>query len=327
MTPETTTIAKKLLAYLRDYLKTPDLEYAEPLTQLKGGFETSIYRFRLNAAPKDVSGSLVLRLYPAYYGSGNAVWESVIQTALAGAEYPVARSHGICKDPDVLGGAFFIMDFMPGHLMVMEPFERIPGMLGLAQAELHKMAPEPLMEAMLAAGFEEQQLYASRRTDWLVSKSETYPWVREAADWLLEHTLPDPDEWVVCHGDFHPLNILVQDGVVTGVLDWAGFAIADPALDVGNTLVLASVPFKHIGPQLGIQVPQEALETFEEPFLAAYQAELPLDHSRLDYYRVRRCVHALIEGAEGQEIWQYPPIVSDLITMIKDLTGVTVDMP
>ena len=72
--------------------------------------------------------------------------------------------------------------------------------------------------------------------------------VKRRIDWLLENRPPEPERLAVCHGDFHPLNILVQDGIVTGVLDWPGFIIADPALDIANTIVLSTIPFKHIAP-------------------------------------------------------------------------------
>ncbi len=52
----------------------------------------------------------------------------------------------------------------------------------------------------------------------------------------------------ICHGDFHPLNILVKEGQVTAVLDWPGFSIADPVLDVAYTVVLLTIPAKHLFP-------------------------------------------------------------------------------
>ena len=35
---------------------------------------------------------------------------------------------------------------------------------------------------------------------------------------------------------------------------------------------------------------------FEQRYLDAYQSEKSLDKAHLDYYRVRRCVNAVIEG-------------------------------
>ena len=50
-------ISEKLIAYIRTELKDPKIEYDSPLTQLQGGFETSIYRFRLKGVQKELSVS------------------------------------------------------------------------------------------------------------------------------------------------------------------------------------------------------------------------------------------------------------------------------
>jgi hypothetical protein len=89
-------VAGKLLAYLRDQLDNPTIEYDSPLTRLLGGFETSIYQFRLSGAQGELSKRLVLRLYPERYGPETAVWESRVQNALAEAGRPVAKVHLLC---------------------------------------------------------------------------------------------------------------------------------------------------------------------------------------------------------------------------------------
>jgi hypothetical protein len=62
-------------------------------------------------------------------------------------------------------------------------------------------------------------------------------------------------------------------------------------------------------------------------YLAAYRTHRPLDDTNLDYSRVRRCVLALVQGVEGQEAWQHPLIVRDLLAYILDVTGIQITMP
>ena len=62
-------------------------------------------------------------------------------------------------------------------------------------------------------------------------------------------------------------------------------------------------------------------------YLAAYRTHRPLDSTNLDYYRVRRCVMSLAQGAEGQKVWQHPLIVRDLLAYILDITGIQISMP
>jgi aminoglycoside phosphotransferase (APT) family kinase protein len=44
--------------------------------------------------------------------------------------------------------------------------------------------------------------------------------------------LPPPQPTAVCHGDLHFRHVLVQDGRVTGVIDWIDLCRGDPALDL-----------------------------------------------------------------------------------------------
>jgi aminoglycoside phosphotransferase (APT) family kinase protein len=152
------------------------------------------------------------------------------------------------------------------------------------------------------------------------------PWVRQAVDWLREHRPPEPERLSVCHGDFHPFNIIYDQGKITGVLDWGGFAITDPVYDVSNTLVLITISAKHLAASMG-DFSFVDWDLMADLYLVAYRAHRSLDDTNLDYYRVRRCVLALIQGVEGQKVWQHPLIVRDLLAYIHDVTGIQIAMP
>lgn len=314
------------LAYLRAQIGIPDLEFATPLSRLEGGYETSTYRFRLGGAPPELDGPLVLRLYPEFYGAGSAVWESTVQNSLAGARYPVARVYLLCTDISVLGGAFFVMDHLPGQSLVTAPQEEMPGLLGQTQAELHKIDPNPLIRALADQGIPEQDYSLARRFDWLRQRAGRLPWIRPAMNWLGRNHPSGPETPSICHGDFHPLNLLYDGHRVTGILDWGGFTLADPAYDVGNTLVLLTIAFKHVAASME-DFSSVDFDRMAERYLAAYRTHRSLDSADLEYYRVRRCVRALVEGAEGQEIWQQPLIVRDLLACIHQLAGVQLRVP
>jgi hypothetical protein len=53
----------------------------------------------------------------------------------------------------------------------------------------------------------------------------------------------------------------------------------------------------------------------------------PLDGEHLDYYRTLRCVMALVEGAEGQEVWARPATVARLTEWIQQTAGIRVMPP
>lgn len=323
---DTGDISDKLISYLRDELKNPKIEYSSSLMQLQGGYETSTYRFKLKGVGDELSKFLVLRLYPQFYGTQNALWESTVQNVLAGEGYPVAKAHFVCTDMSILGGAFFVMDYIPGQLLMSAPPETEPGLLGKTHAELHNIDPGPFFKTLNDKGIAEYDYRLTSRFDWLKNRASKLPWIRESVSWLIDNRPPEPVRLAVCHGDFHALNILVNDGQVTGVLDWGGFTITDPVFDVANTIVLTTIPAKHLTASTkGFS--SVDWDFVAELYLSAYQTQKQLDSTNLDYYRVRRCVMSLIQGFEGQKVWQHPLIVRDLLAYILDITGIQITMP
>jgi aminoglycoside phosphotransferase (APT) family kinase protein len=236
MPSEDDKLNEALLAYLRTELNAGRIAYQSLPVQIQGGFETQIYRFQLQDVPEPFSQPLILRLYPARYADGNARWEHTVQNALASLAYPAARAHLLCTDLSILGGAFFIMDFLPGKPLVNAPMEMVPRLLGQSHAHLHSIDPHPLVEAIHAAGIDRKVLFPEHRFNSFRDQANKFPWLDAAMAWLVKNCPPDPGKLAICHGDFHPLNILVQDGRVSGVLDWPGLMVADPVLDIAFTL-------------------------------------------------------------------------------------------
>jgi aminoglycoside phosphotransferase (APT) family kinase protein len=325
-TQDVQILSDRLVSYLQDELGDPAIGLASPLTQLQGGYETSSYRFVLDAASDEWSRPLVLRLYPRFYGTRNAMWESTVQNVLAGEGYPVAKAHVVCTDMSVLGGAFFVMDYLPGQLLGAVPSEAVPRLLGKTHAELHNIDPAPLVKALEDKGIAEYDYRLASQFDWLRDKADENPWVRPGVDWLLANRPPEPKRLSICHGDFHAFNILCADDKVTGVLDWPGFAIADPVYDVANSAVLITIAYKHLAASMG-DFPPIDWDLVADMYLAAYRNHRPLDSTNLNYYRVRRCVKALVQGVEGQKVWQHPLIVRDLLATIHEFTGVQIAVP
>lgn len=52
------------------------------------------------------------------------------------------------------------------------------------------------------------------------------------------------------HGDFHPMNVLIDEGAISGVIDWTNAGSGDPRLDAARTVVImsaATLPDTEIG--------------------------------------------------------------------------------
>jgi aminoglycoside phosphotransferase (APT) family kinase protein len=313
-------VSKKLIAYLRTALNNDNVRYDVPLTPILGGYETSIFHFKLKGVRSELARPLVLRLFQESRNPEQVTGESAVQNALAAQGYPVVSVSFTSTDKEHLGGAFLIMDFLPGETMLAAADEDMPLMLGKAHAALHDIDPTPLIEGARALGFEEQSYRLGGRLGRLFAKCRLFPWLEESVQWLIENRPPEPESLAICHGDFHPQNILVKDGEVTGVLDWAGFVIADAVMDVAFTMVILSIAAKHL-------TPTHDWDEVMSKYLDAYRSERPLDSEYLDYYRTLRCVAALVEGAEGQEVWTSPPLLNGLIKHVREIAGVRVAVP
>lgn len=62
----------------------------------------------------------------------------------------------------------------------------------------------------------------------------------QARSWLLRHLERLPEENAICHGDFHPDNVLMSPrGPV--VIDWMSVTRGHPLADVAGTLLLFSI--------------------------------------------------------------------------------------
>lgn len=317
----TDQIAGKLITYLRAVYNDFTLAYDLPLTQLKGGIETATYQFQLKGAQKELNQLLVLRLYPEYRGSDDAYWHSCVQNTLAKMGYPVARTYKVCTDKTILDGAFYIMEFLPGQPLWTGPLKAIPEMLGKAHADLHKIDPEPLIKSLNEQGFD-QNRYKFRKDFFdalaIAAQGTEFPWARAILDWLIKNRPPEPERLAICHGDFHPLNILIKDGKVTGVLDWHLF-IADPVLDIANTIKLITMA-KHLS---GSGAESVDWETFLRKYLDAYRAQLPLDLTNMDYYRVVQNLVFLYDGINMQAL-RHPLLLQESIEFIHKVTGIRI---
>lgn len=310
-------ISEQLIEYLRGELSDCTINYSTPLTPLPGANEAHIYQFRVECSHQGLSRPSVLRLYPSNYGKRRVELESSIQNILADAGYLVPRVYLKCTDKSVLGGTFFIMEYLPGEPMVSAPVETIPALLGATHAALHQI---DLSSFDVASEFSKNEYKIEGRLRGLQRYADKQPWLRDCVEWLMDECPAQPARLAICHGDFHPRNILIQDGRVTAVLDWPGFTIGDPAMDVAFTTVILNVAIEHIFPDI-------VTADISQKYLEAYCAQRPLDLANFEYYKVLRSVTALVDGAEGQELWRLPPVLRHLVEYIYSVTGVEVRPP
>jgi aminoglycoside phosphotransferase (APT) family kinase protein len=161
---------------------------------------------------------------------------------------------------------------------------RIPATLAQAMADLHRLDPGPVRARLEAGGDAASvpgMLCALREGAAACDRGDLV----RAVDWLAANPPPvAPD--VVCHGDLHPFNLLVDTSGRVTVLDWSAALLGPRAYDVAFTsLVLAEPP-------IAVPRPLRPLERaggrwLSRRFVTQYRRRsgVPVDASTLRWYQ------------------------------------------
>lgn len=320
----------KLLRILEQHTNAAGLAYAAAPAPLGGGYWASLYRFRLAQAPGELTGELVLRVMPT--SDEQCLREAAIQAAVSAAGFPAPRVHLSGGRDAGLGFPFMIM----AHVAGTTPATgfALPRVLGETMAELHALDETPVAQALARAGVEA----AGVRTV-LADLAE-----RIAAPggdgfagglaWLRSRE-PPPGACAICHGDFHPRNLLMDDGKVSGLIDWTQAVLADPAFDVAYTSQLlalwplesAFVP-RPLGRLLGRLAGRRFLHAYERRSLAA------LPH--ISWYEALHGLRLLARVARARSGITLPPlphdhpwelVAEDAARAFYGHTGVRIELP
>jgi aminoglycoside phosphotransferase (APT) family kinase protein len=345
-------IAKRLLYHLMRAFGCPDAVYLAEPVRIQGGFDAAIFGFTLDRVPPHLAGPLILRLGHANADPGRVKLETVVQNTLAEMGFPAPRVMLTESDPGVLGGPFMVMMRLYGQPLAhgIEGFGAESSLVGQLQLlfnlpaifariidqwvdmqiRLHQLPAEPLLRAVTTAGIDagaitlEGQLTRLRT----IVKRSALTGLEPGLAWLDNRRLPQPREAVICHGDFHPLNMLADNNQPTGVIDWANTVIAEPAMDVGSAIAnISAVP---LGLPWALRVAAHtvigaALRSYKR----AYRERRPLDDQAVLYYEIFRAVAQLVWVGQARATGRVGGAfhsaagVGNLIALIRKLSGVS----
>ncbi|WP_263252009.1 phosphotransferase family protein [Saccharopolyspora rosea] len=220
--------------------------------------------------------------------------EHRVMSALAGTRVPVPRTLLLCRDEDVIGAPFYVMEHVPGTVY------RSPELTArLAEAERHDLAhqlvdvladlhgtdPESvgLGDFGRPEGFLERQIRRWSK-QLAASRSRDIEGIDELAGRLAE-TIPGTPRAGIVHGDYRLDNVIVgEDLRIRAVLDWEMATLGDPLTDLGLLAVywegfggVEHNPItKGVGPDYGFPTAKRLLDR--------YAARSGADLSDLDWY-------------------------------------------
>jgi len=301
----TRKLNEDLLAVLRQATGS-DVDYATGPTRLSGGFWAQLVRFRLRGAPPGWRQELVARVMPDL---GTAAKETTVQTEVAAQGYPTPAIRLAGGPNDGLGRAFMIMDLAAGTPMLagldgvgavaaLPRLARLlPDVLADSMTRLHRLDPAPVRDRLTRSGGSGVGIdpVVTNLGDTAAQLGRND--LAAVATWLCTHR-PRRELEVICHGDLHPFNLLVDsDGSIT-VLDWSAALLAPPAYDVAFTGLILAEPPVAVPPPLRPLV-RLAGRWLARRFRRAYrrQSVAELSHHSLRWHEGVVCLRALVEVA------------------------------
>jgi len=335
-----TELAPRLRDFLREALREPALDFADRPTRVTGGFDTQIFAFRLSGAPPAFAGPLILRMLARHHDPARAVREQAAQNALVELGYPAPRVLLASADPQTLGGAFLVMERLAGKPL---PEVHLLGMARIVaelQARLHDLDADAFLRALAREGLSPQSFTFVAHLEQLASRVAGFSLggLATGIEWLGQRRPVAGGPRAICHGDFHPYNILMAADRVTGVLDWPHAVVADPEFDVATTLIILKlVPMEvsELSPALR-WLAKAARPVLVAAYLRGYRRRRALDRGKLAYYEAAACMKALVRagelrlvtsGAGAPNALFASPFTERALGHFRGLTGITPVLP
>ena len=266
----------------------------EPQT-VAGGLDSYVHfaEFSGEALPAEWRRPLVIRVLPTADRMEQARREAAIQTWCADSGYSAPRVLAVLEADDAIGLPAQVMERAPGGTMLdaikARPWQTrsLIGRLVLLAARLHALPTDgwPGPDDPLAAV--NQRLGLTRRVVATVGNAQLAAGL-EAAERLAPQAVSS--ERVVCHGDFHPLNVIV-DAKRESVIDWTDAALGSREADVSRTALLFSVAVIAAGSPVERAVLSRVGPRMARRYLRLYERHAPLDRKLLSVWEVFHALH------------------------------------
>lgn len=231
-----------LADYMRQHVEGFDARQADSLIveQFKGGQSNPTFkltagdqRYVMRAKPGPVA-----KLLPSAHAIER---EFKVMNALNKAGFPAAKQYALCADEDVIGRAFYIIEFVDGRVLwdqslpSMTPEQRgeIYDEMNRVIAQLHTID----YAAIGLADYGKPGNYFARQIDrwtkqYRASETEKIEAMDNLIAWLPDH-IPPGDDTSIVHGDYRLDNMMFHptEPRIMAILDWELSTLGHPLAD------------------------------------------------------------------------------------------------
>jgi aminoglycoside phosphotransferase (APT) family kinase protein len=275
---------------------------------LTGGMDNFVHALRLggDGLPLEWRAELVVRVSPAADRSAIARTETEIQNWCAASGYPAARVLALLDKDWRFGVPAQIAERAPGTTMLdamTSSPTRIPTLirrLAELHAQLHMLSCDswPVPEARACNAPRRLALVRTRVENGDLAIAPALARVDRA----LAALTAAPE--VVCHGDFHPLNVMIDTTGRAVVIDWTDVALDDRHCDVARTTAVLRSAAVAGGSSIERVLLAVAGPVLAFAYLRAYRRLLPVDRDRLRRWEAVHLVNgwAQIASLEDTDI-------------------------
>jgi len=231
-----------LADYMRQHVADFDAAMADKLvvTQFKGG--QSNPTFKLSAGDQHyvmrAKPGPVAKLLPSAHAIER---EFKVMDALSKSGFPAAKQYALCSDEDVIGRAFYIMEFVDGRVLWDQS---LPEMTPTQRAEIYDEMNRVIAQlhtidytAIGLADYGKPGNYFARQIDrwtkqYRASETEKIEAMDNLIAWLPHH-IPAGDDTSIVHGDFRLDNMMFHktEPRILAILDWELSTLGHPLAD------------------------------------------------------------------------------------------------
>jgi aminoglycoside phosphotransferase (APT) family kinase protein len=299
----------------------------ETPTAIGAGFDSYIHLVELagEGLPPAWRQPLVVRLLPSVDRVEQAHREAVVQGWCAEQGFPAPTVLTVLAPDELFGLPAQVMERAPGTTMLAalsarpwRAFALVRQLAGVQRA-LHALPLDGWPCSTEPQELVDKRLALPRRVAPEVGDPALTAAVARAAT-LTATASAGP--LVVCHGDFHPLNVMV-DGDRASVIDWTDAGLGPREADVARTRLIFHIAAIAANSPVERAALRVAGPRLAGRYLRAYEAGAPLDPRRLTAWEALHALHGWsqvrmlhaggFEGSSSSDQGRVPAAVGDFL--------------